>query len=43
MYFEEQNLDSLKVDSEMFICFHIVLAPAESEKISANVRWGIQQ
>lgn len=43
VYFEEQALDSLKTDSEMFIGLHSVLAQAESENISANVRWGIQQ
>lgn len=43
VYFEEQNLDSLQLDSEMLIGFHSVLAQAESENISANVRWGIQQ
>lgn len=43
VFFEEQNLDSLKADSEMFIGLHSVLAQAESENISANVRWGIQQ
>ena len=43
VYFEEQNLDSLKADSEMFIGLHSVVAQAESENISMNVRWGIQQ
>ena len=43
VYFEEQCIDSLKADSEMFIGIHSVLAQAESENISANVRWGIQQ
>ena len=43
VYFEEQAIDSLKTDSEMIIGFHSVLAQAESENISANVRWGIQQ
>lgn len=43
VYFEEQNLDSLKADSEMLIGFHSVMAQAESENISANVRWGIRQ
>ena len=43
VFFEEQNLDSMKTDSEMFIGIHSVLAQAESENISANVRWGIQQ
>lgn len=41
VFFEEQNLDSMKADSEMFIGIHSVLAQAESENISANVRWGI--
>lgn len=43
VYFEEQNLDSLKVDNEMLIGFYSVMAQAESENISANVRWGIRQ
>ena len=43
VFFEEQNLDSLKVDSEMFIGLYSVIAQSESENISANVRWGIQQ
>ncbi len=43
VFFEEQNLDSLKADSEMFIGLHSVLAQAESESISANVKWGIRQ
>lgn len=43
VYFEEQGLDSMKADSEMFIGLHSVLAQAESENISANVRWGIRQ
>lgn len=43
VFFEEQNLDSLKADSEMLIGFHSVMAQAESENISANVQWGIRQ
>ena len=43
VYFQEQNLDTLKTDNEMVIGFHSVMAQAESENISANVRWGIQQ
>ncbi len=43
VFFEEQNLDSLKVDNEMLIGFYSVMAQAESENISANVRWGIRQ
>ena len=43
VFFEEQNLDSLKVDNEMLIGFYSVMAQAESANISANVRWGIRQ
>lgn len=43
VYFEEQCLDTMKVENEMFLGLHSVMAQAESENISANVRWGIQQ
>lgn len=43
IYFEEQNLDSLKAENEMLIGFFSVMAQAESESISANVKWGIQK
>ena len=43
VYFEEQSLNSLKADSEVFIGIHSVFAQSESETISANVKWGIRQ
>lgn len=43
VYFEEQSLDTLKEESEMALGIYSVLAQAESENISANVRWGIRQ
>ena len=43
VFFEEQNLNTLTCDTEMVLGFHSVMAQAESENISANVRWGIQQ
>ena len=43
VFFEEQNINSLTTDSEMFIGLYSVIAQSESENISANVRWGIQQ
>ena len=43
VYFEEQALDSLKAENEMLIGLFSVIAQAESENISANVRWGVQQ
>lgn len=43
VFFEEQNINSLTADSEMFIGIYSVIAQTESENISANVRWGIQK
>lgn len=43
VYFEEQAHDSLKTENEMALGLYSVLAQAESENISANVRWGIRQ
>lgn len=43
VYFEEQNLNTMNSDTEMILGIHSVMAQAESENISANVRWGIQQ
>lgn len=43
VFFEEQALDSMKSENEMFLGLYSVMAQAESENISANVRWGIQQ
>ena len=43
VFFEEQNVNSLKEDTEMFIGIYSVIAQSESENISGNVRWGIQK
>ncbi len=43
IYFEEQNIDSLKEDSETYIGIYSVMAQSESENISANVSWGIRK
>lgn len=43
MYFEEQNLDSSKVENETLIGFFSVMAQSESESISGNVKWGIHK
>lgn len=42
VHFEEQNLDSIKMSNEMIIGVHSVIAQAESENISENVKWGIR-
>lgn len=43
IFFEEQNCNTLKEDSEMILGIYSVMAQTESENISANVRWGIQK
>ncbi|MBR0232479.1 MAG: recombinase family protein [Synergistaceae bacterium] len=43
VYFEEQNIDSLKAENETFIGLYSVLAQSESESISENVKWGIHK
>jgi len=43
IYFEEQNINSLKEDSETYIGIYSVMAQTESENISANVKWGISK
>lgn len=41
VHFEEQNLDTIKMSNEMIIGVYSVIAQAESENISENVKWGI--
>lgn len=43
VYFGEQALDSLKAENEMLIGLFSVIAQSESENITANVKWGVQQ
>ena len=40
-FFEEENINSLKEESEVYIGIHSIMAQTESENISANVKWGI--
>lgn len=40
VYFEEQNIHSIKLSSELYIAIFGSAAQNESENISANVRWG---
>lgn len=42
-YFEEQNINSLTEDSEIYIGIYGVMAQSESENISVNVKWGINK
>ena len=43
VYFEEQNIDSLKINTEIVIGLNGVIAQAESENISANISWGLRK
>ncbi len=41
--FEKENINTLEADSEILITMMGAFAQAESESISANVRWGMRQ
>ena len=41
--FEEQNINTAKVSGEMLTTIFASIAQSESESISKNVQWGIQQ
>ena len=41
--FEEQNIDTSQVSGEMLTAVFAAIAQAESESISANMRWSIQK
>ena len=38
-YFEEQNIDTLKSDSELYLVIYAGFAQSESESISKNITW----
>jgi hypothetical protein len=41
--FEKENINTLEMDSEIFITLYGAFAQAESESISTNVQWGKRQ
>lgn len=43
VYFEEQGIDTNKLNSEMIVTFPGMIAQQESESISGNVRWSIKK
>ena len=43
MHFENENLDSIKVDSELEITLRGMLAQDESRNTSENIQWGFQR
>ena len=43
IYFEDKDIDSDKLNMEMFVTFPGMAAQQESETISGNVRWSIKK
>lgn len=41
--FEEQNIDTLKTDSELYLVIYAGFAQSESESISKNVTWAVRK
>lgn len=43
VYFEEQNIDTLTNDSELYLVIYAGFAQSESESISKNVTWSVRK
>ena len=43
VYFEEQGIDTLQMNSELFLTFPGMVAQQESESISGNMRWSYKK
>ena len=43
VYFEEQQIDTLKTDSELYLVIYAGFAQSESESISKNIIWTIRK
>lgn len=43
VYFEEQNIDTLKCDSELYLVIYAGFAQSESENISKNIIWTVRK
>ena len=43
IYFEEQNIDTLKSDSELYLVIYAGFAQSESESISKNITWSFRK
>ena len=43
IYFEEQNIDTLKHDSELYLVIYAGFAQSESESISKNITWTVRK
>lgn len=43
IYFEEQNIDTLKSDSELYLIIYAGFAQSESESMSKNITWSFRK
>jgi len=43
IYFEEQKIDTLKTDSELYLIIYAGFAQSESESISKNITWSVRK
>ena len=43
IYFEEQNIDTLQIDSELYLVIYAGFAQSESESISKNITWSVRK
>lgn len=43
IYFEEQQIDTLKTDSELYLVIYAGFAQSESESISKNITWSVRK
>ena len=43
VYFEEQNIDTMKSDSELYLVIYAGFAQSESESISKNITWSVRK
>lgn len=43
VFFEEQNIDTLKIDSELYLVIYAGFAQSESESISKNITWSYRK
>ena len=43
IYFEEQNIDTLSIDSELYLVIYAGFAQSESESMSKNITWAYRK
>ena len=43
IFFEEQNIDTLSIDSELYLVIYAGFAQSESESMSKNITWAYRK